>query len=67
MLLSVHAIWAAPRRRQPNISGDDNRLAAADARLHQSRDWSGRMSCVNWARELMPSLANALWTWVFTV
>ena len=25
------------------------------------------MSCVNWARELMPSLANALWTWVFTV
>src|ERR1700677_4617257 len=26
-----------------------------------------RMSWVNWARELMPSLANALWTWVFTV
>jgi hypothetical protein len=25
------------------------------------------MSWVNWARELMPSLANALWTWVLTV
>ena len=25
------------------------------------------MSCANWAREVMPSLANALWTWVFTV
>jgi len=24
MLLSVHAIWAAPRRGQPNISGDDH-------------------------------------------
>ena len=25
------------------------------------------MSRVNWARELTPSLANALWTWAFTV
>jgi hypothetical protein len=23
-LRGVHAIWAAPRRRQPNISGDDH-------------------------------------------
>jgi hypothetical protein len=24
MLLGVHAIWAAPQHRQPNISGDDH-------------------------------------------
>ena len=30
-------------------------------------DLDRRMSRVNSARELMPSLANALWTWFFTV
>jgi len=42
MLLSVHAIEAAPRRRQPNISGDDHErrvIARASRTASSSAHW----------------------------